>query len=219
MTGDPRRRQVGGRERSAGENGSGSPPQAQRKRLIDAFIKVAAERGYAQTEVSEVAVVAGLSPDDFHAHFANKRECLSAAHDAFFGRLLAETAAAVDRDREWPLQVRDAVGAALEFVEETASRARFFTVEVLVAGPLMVERYASALEHVVPLLREGRKHFPAAAGMPEMTEPVLIGGVAFLVQRYLLAEERLRLARLEPELVEILLTPYVGREEAKRIAT
>jgi AcrR family transcriptional regulator len=219
VTGDPRRREVGGRERSAGENGSGNPEsQAQRKRLIDAFTKVAAERGYLQTTVNEVAASAGVPRSAFYAHFADKRQCLSAAHDAFFDRLLAEAASAVDGDREWPLRVRDAVAATLEFVGETASRARFFAIEVLVAGPLIAERHASALNRVVPMLREGRVHCPAAADLPELTEPMLIGGAAFLIQSTLLAEEGLRVAQLEAELVEILLTPYVGGAEARRIA-
>ena len=52
MTGDPRRREADGREREAGENGSGNPEsQAQRERLINAFTKVASERGYGSTEV------------------------------------------------------------------------------------------------------------------------------------------------------------------------
>jgi AcrR family transcriptional regulator len=219
VTGEPRRREVGGRERSAGENGSGSPEsQARRERLIDAFTKVAAERGYAQTTVNEIAVAAGVPDRDFYAHFADKRQCLSAAHDAFFERLMAETATAVDPDQEWPLRVRDAVGAALEFIEETASRARFFAVEVLVAGPLILERHVSALNRIAPLLREGREHYPAAADLPERTELVLIGGAAFLVLSSLLAEEPPRVPGFESELVEILLTPYVGRDEARRIA-
>lgn len=220
MTGDPRRREVGGRELGAGGKGSGnSEPQAKRQRLIDAFTKVASERGYAQTSVSQIATAAGLDDSDFYEHFADKRQCLSAAHDAFFERLLAEAAAAIDPQQGWPWRVRDAVGAVLEFVEETASRARFFAIEALVAGPLIMERHVSAVDQVVPKLREGRVRYPAAAELPDMTETLLISGAASLVYQRLLAEERLRPDDgLEAELVEILLTPYVGRQEARRIA-
>jgi AcrR family transcriptional regulator len=220
VTGDSRRREVGGRELGAGGDGSGNPePQARRERLIDAFTKVASERGYEQTTVEQVAAAAGLDVPDFYAHFSDMRQCLSAAHDAFFERLVAEAASAVDPEQEWPWRVRDAVGAVLEFVEETASRARFFAIEVLVAGPLIMERHVSAIDQVVPKLREGRVRYPAAAGMPDLTESVLIAGAAALVYHLLLAEERLRPAEgLEAELVEILLTPYLGRKEARRIA-
>ncbi len=187
-------------------------------RLIDAFTKVAAERGYARTTINEVTAAAGVPRSVFYSHFANKRQCLGAAHDAFIDRLLAEAIDSLDRDQEWPLRVRDGVIAALEFVGETASRARFFAVDVLVAGPVMAERHASALERMVPILREGREHLPEANLLPAVTEPVLIGGAAYLVYTSLLAEERLAVPELASELVEILLTPYLGRDDARRIA-
>lgn len=219
MTGDPRRREVGGRERNVADDGPESPQWAAgRERLIDAFTKVASDRGYASTTVAEVASVADLPPAAFHAHFSNKRQCLSAAHEAFFDRLHEEAASAVDGDQEWPVRVKTAVFAVLEFVEETASRSRFFALEVLIAGPLILERHRAALDRVAPLLREGREYLPQAGNLPELTEVVLIGGAAVLLCSSLLAEERLPVSKLAQELVEMLLLPYVGREAARRIA-
>jgi AcrR family transcriptional regulator len=193
--------------------------QARRKRLIDAFTKVAAERGYGETTIADIVTEAGVPRSAFYAHFSNKRQCLSAAHDEFFGRLLWEAASAVDDGLDWPMRVRAAVGAVLEFVDETASRSRFFAIEVLAAGPLALERHTATIERVVPMLREGREHFPAAADLPELTEPMLIGGAAYLLCNTLLVEERLRVSLLATELVEMLLAPYMGRGEARRIAT
>lgn len=220
MTGDSRRREDGDRERTAGDNGSGnrdSPPNA-RERLIDAFTKVAAERGFRETTVEDVAALAEVPDHAFYAHFANLRQCLGAAHDAYFERLVAETTAAIDPRKDWPTRVREAVGAVIDFVDETLSRSRFFAVEAAVAGPLVLERQSAALGRIVPLLREGREQSPAAAELPELIEPLLIGGAAFLIQDSLLAERELRSQGLESEVVEILLTPYVGRREARRIA-
>lgn len=219
MTGDPRRRESGGRERDAGGNGSGnSDSQATRERLVDAFTKVASERGYARTTVGDVVAAADLPEHVFFVHFTDTRQCLSAAHDAFFERLVGEVGEAVDPEDEWPLRVRDAVAAAVEFFEETTSRARFFAVEALAAGPSLLERQHAALDRMVALLREGRLQSPAAAGLPELTEPILVGGAAFLVRVSLLAEERLGGGELARELVEILLSPYLGRQQAKRIS-
>ncbi len=165
-----------------------------------------------------MAALAGVSRPAFYAKFADKRQCLSAAHDAFFERLISETLSAVDFEQEWPRQLKDAVFAALEFVDETASRARFFAVEVLVAGPVVIERHTSALERLASLLRQGRAHFPQAADLPELTEMVLIAGAAYKLFSCLLDEERLSVATLAAELVETLLTPYLGRQEARRVA-
>ncbi len=201
------------------QNGTtGEDAQADRRRLIDAFTKIASERGYASTTVNEVAAAADLPRSVFFEHFSSKRQCLSAAYDTFFERLVAETKQNMDTDGEWPLQVKAAVGAGLGFVSETATRSRFFAVDALVAGPVILERYLAAMNRVVPLLREGREHSPEAGELPELTEPVLIGGIAGLLSGSLLEEDLTSIAGLESELVEMLLTPYVGRDEARRLA-
>lgn len=209
----------GGGEGGGHKNGLGSPEsRAQRERLIDAFTRTATEKGYAGLTVEEIAASAGLSEGVFYEHFSGKRQCLSAAYDTFLERMIVEARHAVDGGEQWPLQVKVAVAAGLSFVSETETRARFFAVDALGVGPLILERYFAAIERVVDLLRVGREHFPDSTTMPAPTERVLVTGVACLVSGVLLSEEAERLPALAPELVEILLTPYVGLEEAKRIA-
>jgi AcrR family transcriptional regulator len=190
----------------------------QRERLIDAFTRVGAERGYAHTTIDEVTAAAGMSPEVFHEHFADLRQCLSAAYDSFVSRLVAESREAVDESEEWPWRVRSAIAGGLGFVDETVSRARFFAVDALGAGPVSLERYLSSLGAVADAMREGRQAYAAAADLPDMTETILVGGVACLVSGLLLNEEHGRLAELEGDLVEVVLTPYLGRDEARRVA-
>jgi hypothetical protein len=143
---------------------------------------------------------------------------LSAAYDSFVERMFDEVEQASAADEEWPLRVKQAVAAALGFVAETATRARFFAVEAPAAGPVMLDRYIVAAARVVLLLRSGRERYPKAADLPEMTEQILVFGIACLISSALLSEEPARLPSLEQEVVEILLTPYLGRDEARRIA-
>ena len=201
------------------QNGSARDgSEAERERLIDAFTKIASERGYAKTTAGEVAAAAGVPREVFYEHFSGEGQCLSAAYDAFVERLVEEAQLATDDGEEWPLKVKEAVAAALGFVAETATRARFFAVEAPAAGPIILERYIAAIARIVFLLRGGRDHFPKAADLPELTEQALVAGAACVVSSALLSEEHTRLPSLEAELVEILLTPYVGRDEARRIA-
>jgi AcrR family transcriptional regulator len=204
-----------------GETQNGSArggSDAQRERLIDAFTKTASERGYAKTTVREVAAIAGVPRAAFYNHFSGKHQCLSAAYDAFVERLVEEAQQATEKGEEWPLQVKEAVAAALSFVAETATRARFFAIEAPAAGPVIFERHIAAIARVVFLLRSGREHYPKAADLPELTEQVLVSGAASQVGSALLSEEHTRLPSLETDLVELLLTPYLGRDEARRIA-
>jgi AcrR family transcriptional regulator len=186
--------------------------------LIDAFMRTAPELGYGNTTVTEVAAAAGVSSDAFYEHFSSKHQMLSAAYDAFVDRMFEEVGQASRAGEEWPVRVKQAVAAGLGFVAETATRARFFAVEAPAAGPLMFDRYIVAAARVAFALRGGRDRYPKAADLPEMTEQILVFGTACLISSALLSEEPKRLASLESELVEILLTPYLGQDEARRIA-
>jgi AcrR family transcriptional regulator len=194
-------------------------PAQQRSRLIDAFTKIASERGYTRIGAAEVAAEAGLPDETFYEHFADLPRCLVASYDAYFERLMAHIEEACEGAEEWPDRVKAAVRASLEFVLETASRARFFSVEAIGAGPALLERrFASTTRLAARLapLRETRCR--RATELPASTEWVLIAGVYSRITVHLLAEEAGLLADLEPELVELLLSPYLGEQEARRLA-
>jgi AcrR family transcriptional regulator len=208
-----------GRNGGADEGGSGGGESvAERERLIDAFTRVAAERGYEDTTVEAVVEVAGLTEADFQVHFSDMRQCLSAAYEVFVGRLIGEAREAMAASDEWPVQVREGVAAGFAFVSETAARSRFFAVDALAAGPAALGRYGTLTDSIVELMRGGREQRPQAADLPDLLEPILAGGLTSFVTGILLTEENSRLLELEAEVVEILLTPYLGREEARRIA-
>jgi hypothetical protein len=52
----------------------------------------------------------------------------------------------------------------------------------------------------------------------EVRDQALMGGIATLVARRLKAGEAARLPDLLPDLVELALAPYLGREQAQRFA-
>ena len=82
----------------------------------------------------------------------------------------------------------------------------------------MTERQFATVESFAAMLRGGRRLYPRAAELPEPTERTLIGGIASIVSGHLLAEEPQLLPGLEPELTELVLMPYVGPSEARRIS-
>ena len=190
----------------------------ERRRLIDAFTKVAAEVGYERTSGSEVAAHAGLQADRFYKHFPNEMSCLIAAHDVFVQELCDDVAEATRDEPDWPMKVRRAVATCLECLADKEARARLFAVDAVRAGPVVLERRFAHTSRVAERLREGRLHFPEARGLGETTEWALVAGVAAHVTSYLLAEQGSLLPCLEAELAELLLTPYLGVEEAKRLA-
>jgi AcrR family transcriptional regulator len=181
-------------------------------------MRTAPEHGYVNTTEMKVAAAAGVPVNALYEHFSSKDQMLSAAYDAFVDRMFNEVEQASTDGEEWPHRVKTAVAAAIGFIAETATPARFFAVEAPAAGPIILDRYIGATARVVILLRAGRDHYPQAADLPEMTEQVLVFGAACLISTALLSEEHTKLYSLESQVVEILLTPYLGRDEARRIA-
>jgi AcrR family transcriptional regulator len=198
---------------------AGSPrPDDQRKLLVAAISKAAAEHGYAGLTIDRIIRYAGVERAVFDAHFESREQGLLAAQDEFLERLLWEATGACERPAPWPLRLRAGLRAVLSSLVESASLARVLTVEADAAGLPLAERRLVALDEFARLMRSGREDFPAAAPLPEVTERLLVGGVASLLRQRLLREEPTATASLETELVELLLIPYLGREEARRIA-
>jgi AcrR family transcriptional regulator len=190
----------------------------QRERLVAAFAKAAAEHGYARLEVEHVLRYAGLPRSIFDEHFTSKEQGLVAAQDAFLDRLWLEVVQACEAPGEWPAKVRAALAAILSSLVEASSLARVFAVEGTAVSLAAAERQFAALDQFAALLREGRRHFPAAASLPDATERALVGGIASIVSGHLLMEDPQAIPALETELVELVLMPYLGATEARRTA-
>jgi AcrR family transcriptional regulator len=209
---------AGERDRRGASDLSQFSRDEQRTRLINAITRAAAERGYTNTTVEQVANYAGVSRETFFDHFASTDQCLVAAYDSFFDRLMAHIDAACDSREPWPLQVKSGIAATLGFFTEVASTGRVFAVEAMSAGPAAIERRFASIDRLADLLRPGRDYSPAATALPAATERTLVAGVGLVISVHLLAEEARLLPAREPELTELVLTPYVGSREAKRIA-
>lgn len=162
-----------------------------------------------------MALYAGLSVDDFYASFQSGDQCLLAAYDNYLRRLLSHVAAAAESEPDWLAKVAASVSAGLGFVAELGPVSRMFAIDALSLGPAAIEQAHAAIERGARFLRHGRELYPAAAELPASLEQTLLAGQAFAVSLRLLAEEPLALPRLRSEMVEVLLSPYVGTERAR----
>jgi AcrR family transcriptional regulator len=190
----------------------------QRSRLIAAFSRAAGERGYSRLDVETVSRYAGLPPGGFYDEFESVEQALVAAQEAFLGRLWLEVTGACEGVEVWPLRVRAVVAAVLGSLVEASSLARVFAIEGPGASLAAAERQFAALDRLANLLAEGRRFFPRAAHLPAITERALVGGGVSIVSQYLLAEDPKTISTLQTQLVEVLLAPYLGEDEARRVA-
>ena len=115
---------------------------------------------------------------------------------------------------------RPGSAAMLRFLAAEPNLARLCMVEALVAGPVVVERYDSAIQSFVPYFQSGRegRSPEVLARLSPTTEEALVGGMMSLISRRIIAGKTDELESLLPDLVEFTLTPYLGSEEAAKVA-
>jgi AcrR family transcriptional regulator len=191
--------------------------QNQRERLLVATAETLDELGYEKTTVSSIGAHAHVSKSDFYRHFGSKDECFVGAYDDAVGRLHAEVdLACVGRDR-WADGVCAGITAALAWLAREPARANLLLVEGLRAGRDVYERYQAALQSFVPLLRKGAPADVVAPRPPEATDEAVLGGMASLIARHVLAGETERLEEFFPDVAQFALAPYLGAAEARRI--
>ena len=191
--------------------------QNQRERLLAALADCLNERGYDRTTVSLIGKRAGVSKSDFYKHFESKDACFLAAYDDAIGRIRAPALAACEGADDWADGVLGALASLLDFLAAQPALARLVLLEGLRVGRGVYDRYQDALSGFVPLLRRGA---PAPAGAPPpppTTDEALVGGIASMLSRRVLAEETEQLPDFLPEIAEFALTPYLGPAEARRI--
>lgn len=191
--------------------------QNQRERLLAALAECLEEKGYDRTTVSAVGKRAGVSKSDFYKQFESKDACFVAAYDDAVERIRVVVLAACAERKDWAGGVLAALAALLELFAAETAQAQLVLVEGLRAGRGVYDRYQVALQSFVPYLRDGA---PAPAGSsrpPQATDEAVVGGIASLLARRILAGETKSMPGLLSEIAEFALTPYVGTAEARRI--
>jgi hypothetical protein len=150
---------------------------------------------------------------------AQQPEDFATAFESAFARLqvLLETACA--GDGTWPERVTVTIRRAFEFAAADPDAASVLTNGALGQGVDGLERYERLTAYIAGLLEAGRAGSPHGADLPPTTERSLAGGVATIVANRVDREREGELLGLVAEVVQFVLTPYLGTEEARRMAT
>jgi AcrR family transcriptional regulator len=193
-------------------------PDDERLRLVGAVAETMAERDYAYLTVDRLAAAAGVDHATFHEHFAGRSEAVAVAHDVVFESLLETLQHACNSELQWPRKVRAAIAAGLAFAVSQPERARLVCLDALSVDAEVASHLLASNDRLAAMLSDGRAHYPQAGELPKLTEITLINGVLALVATHLVGDSASELSALEPQLVEMILLPYVGGEEASRVA-
>jgi AcrR family transcriptional regulator len=187
----------------------------QRLRILAAMLQLLPRQGYTKTTVGELTREAGVSRPAFYTHFAGKEECFLVVYELAAQWLCERVEGAAGAKDEWPTRVGVGVAELLRLLAENPTLARLIAVEAQQAGPVARERQRACLTRFTEALRTGS---PRDSELSPELEELLLGGVLFTIAGYVESDRTNQLPELTAQLVEYLLSPYLGPVETKRIS-
>ncbi len=183
----------------------------QRSRIVAGMLRALPRHGYPATTIGHITSEAGVSRAAFYQQFAGKEECFLATYDVASQWFCERVERAVAGEDEWPARIRGGAAEALRLLAANPLVAHLMAVEVLQAGRAARERQQAMLDRFAAALRADH---PGRAELPDDLADLLLGGVVALIARYVDSDRAERLPEATAALVEYLLIPYLGAEEA-----
>lgn len=108
--------------------------QQHRTRLLEGMAQAVANKGYADTTITDIVREASVSRRTFYEHFSTKAECLIALYEAASLAALHVLRDAIDSERDWQTQAEQAIAAYLGCLAQNPVLMRTLFVEILGLG-------------------------------------------------------------------------------------
>jgi hypothetical protein len=150
---------------------------------------------------------------------AQRQDEFADAFESAFGRLRIRVESACANRADWPSGVAVGIRAALGFAAADPAAVRVLTVDALAGGKPGYAAYDRMISYLCDLLLPGRAERSDAERLPDETERALAGGIAMLVAQRVDLERHVELPALAGEATQFVLTPYLGMDEARKVAT
>ncbi len=179
------------------------------------MLRMLTEHGYTGTTIGHLASEAGVSKAAFYSHFTDKEACFLETQDLtnrWFCERLEQTVATQQR---WQDRIRVGVADALAMLAANPAVANLMAIEVLRVSRSARARHEDLQAQVASIFRAGH---PGRPGLPDDLADLLLGGVVSLIARYVDTGRTEQLPEATRVLVECLLIPYLGGEEASAAA-
>lgn len=190
----------------------------QMKALFDAVAVETAEVGYRDLSVEGVFARAAISEPSLRAEFTDKLTLVETAQEDLFERFLARLMRVCAAQSSWPLKVKVGVGVTLDSAVASQAAARFLLVDSLGINRKTMERALESRDRLASLLGAGRSETIYGSTLPGITEQVLVAGLTGVIAARVVGDEAEHLPGLAPQLVELILLPYLGSEAAAEVA-
>lgn len=190
----------------------------QRARVLEAATEVFAKRGYQGTTVDHIVSAASIGVGSFYSLFDGKQDCFLATYDRIIAEGRSRIEETVPADSPWPQRVLECLRVLLLMIEEQPLAARIALVEVQTAGHDALAHHQRTSDEAAEALHGGREHSTVASELPATLEYATVGGLTWFLQQRIAAGETAEAGALLPEVLEIVVEPYLGAEATAQLS-
>lgn len=191
----------------------------QRERILDAVANLVARDGYAALTVDGIAERAAVSLHAFYEHFSGKEDAFLVAYELGHAKGLSIVERAFATQSDWRLGIREGISALLDFLASEPAFAHLALVDTLTATRSAAEHATDGLAAYAAMLTPGAERATDLVLPPAVTIEAIAGGLSELCLTYALMGHIASLSELLPLATYFALAPFIGLEQAGRVAT
>lgn len=181
-----------------------SVAENQRQRLFGAMVASVAERGYAETRVSDLVEISGVSLRSFYDLFPDKRACFAGAVAALVRSTIGPVLES-EGPEDWEVDSKRRLGIAAQLAVAQPAAAKMCLVETYVAGSAVAEQVDEATARMEELVAGRLASSTRWANLPPEIGTFAIGAIFETFRARLIEGRESQLPALAEQLAELLL--------------
>lgn len=179
------------------------------------MIEMVADHGFAAVDIGAICERAEVGRAHFDRCFADLEDCFLELHDEVMDELCTGVHAACDGRGAWHDRIWAAGMAAMRYLQEDSSRARFLVVSVNGAGSGAQSRRDRIVQRIADFLDGGRSEVEGERSMSRCTAEIAAGAVYGTILAKIECGSIERGEEFLPELIYLATMPYLGARAAE----
>jgi AcrR family transcriptional regulator len=179
------------------------------------MVEMVADYSFAAVDIEAVCARAQVGRAHFNRCFADREDCFLALHDEAMEELCARVDAAGAGREAWHDRIWAAGVAAMRFLQENSTRARFLVVSVNGSGSGAQARRDRIVQRIADFLDGGRGEVRGGRPMSRCTAEIAAGAVYNTILAKVESGSIERGEEFLPELIYLATMPYLGAGAAE----
>ena len=191
--------------------------QDKRARILDAAVKVFAERGFFTATVAEIAREAGVADGTIYLYFKGKDDLLLRLFDEKMTALLAESKQALSLEKDAPARLRRFIEHHFELVERNPDLASVLIVELRQSAQFLKAadraKLAAYIDLIAQTVKDGQDRGEILGTVsPATVKRAIFGALDELALAWLISGRKTSLRKTGAEVATFLVRGLLPNE-------